>query len=124
MAGKVTHKLSPAKFRIFFGDEIAMGPGKADMLEAIRTSGSISEAARQLGMSYKRGWNLVDTMNRCFREPVVDTATGGGGGGGARVTPFGEKVLAHFRAMERNTDAAIRKDLVKFASMLAPAPRS
>jgi molybdate transport system regulatory protein len=119
----LAHKLSPAKFRIFFGAEIAMGPGKADMLEAIRTSGSISEAARQLSMSYKRGWNLVDTMNRCFREPVVDTATGGGGGGGARVTPFGEKVLAHFRAMERNTDAAIRKDLVKFSSMLAAAPR-
>jgi molybdate transport system regulatory protein len=118
----VAHKITSAKFRIHFGEEIAMGPGKADMLEAIRASGSISQAARQLGMSYKRAWNLVDTMNRCFREPLVDTATGGGGGGGARVTPFGDKVLAHFRTMEKNTDAAIRAELTAFARLLAAKP--
>ena len=100
-----------------------MGPGKANLLEAIRASGSISAAARELKMSYKRAWNLVDTMNRCFREPLVDTATGGGGGGGARLTPFGKIVLAHFRSMEKRTDAAIRSELTDFVTLLADNPR-
>jgi molybdate transport system regulatory protein len=120
----VTHQIASAKFRIYFGDEIAIGPGKAELLEAIRASGSISKAARQLGMSYKRAWNLADTMNRCFREPLIDTATGGGGGGGAHVTPFGEQVLAHFRSMERHTDAAIRADLASFVALLADKPKT
>ena len=119
----MTHRIASAKFRIYFGDEIAMGPGKADLLEAIRASGSISQAAKDLGMSYKRAWNLADTMNRCFREPLIDTATGGGGGGGARLTRFGEKVLAHFRSMEKRTDAAIRADLAAFAALLADNPK-
>ena len=119
----MTHQIASAKFRIYFGDEIAMGPGKADLLEAIRASGSISKAAKDLGMSYKRAWNLADTMNRCFREPLIDTATGGGGGGGAQLTKFGEKVLAHFRSMEKRTDAAIRADLAAFASLLADKPK-
>ena len=119
----MAHQIAPAKFRIYFGDEIAIGPGKADLLDAIRGSGSISRAARDLGMSYKRAWNLADTMNRCFREPLIDTATGGGGGGGARLTTFGEKVLAHFRSMEKRTDDAIRADLVAFSALLADTPK-
>jgi molybdate transport system regulatory protein len=119
----VAHKIAATKFRIHFGTEIAIGPGKADLLEAIRDSGSISSAGRALGMSYKRAWNLADTMNRCFKEPLIDTATGGGGGGGAMLTSFGEKVLQRYRAMERRTDAAIRKDLVEFAALLADTPR-
>ena len=120
----MAHRIAPAKFRIYFGDEIAIGPGKADLLEAIRASGSISKAARRLGMSYKRAWNLADTMNRCFKSPLIDTATGGGGGGGARLTAFGERVLAHFRSMEKRTDAAIRADLAAFAALLADQPRA
>jgi len=120
----VAHRIASAKFRIYFGDEIAFGPGKADLLEAIRESGSISSAARDLGMSYKRAWNLADTMNRCFRRPLIDTATGGGGGGGARLTAFGEKVLSHFRSMEKRTDDAIRADLTAFAALLADKPLS
>lgn len=120
----MAHQISSAKFRIYFGGEIAIGPGKADLLEAIRDSGSISKAARDLGMSYKRAWNLADTMNRCFREPLIDTATGGGGGGGAQLTPFGIKVLAHFRSMEKRTDAAIRADLAAFAALLADKTQS
>ena len=120
----MTHQIASAKFRIYFGDEIAIGPGKADLLDAIRESGSISKAARELGMSYKRAWNLADTMNRCFREPLIDTATGGDGGGGARLTAFGEKVLAHFRSMESRTDAAIRADLIAFAALLAEKPQA
>lgn len=120
----MAHRIAPAKFRIYFGDEIAIGPGKADLLEAIRASGSISKAARRLGMSYKRAWNLADTMNRCFKSPLIDTATGGGGGGGAQLTAFGERVLAHFRSMEKRTDAAIRADLAAFAALLADQPRA
>ncbi len=119
----MAHTLAATKFRIHFGTEIAIGPGKADLLEAIRDTGSISSAARQLKMSYKRAWNLTDTMNRCFREPLVDTATGGGGGGGARLTAFGAQVLKHYRSMEKRTDAAIRKDLLQFAALLADTPR-
>ena len=75
-------------------------------------------------MSYKRAWNLADTMNRCFKAPLIDTATGGGGGGGARLTPFGAKVLAYFRSMEKRTDAAIRADLAAFAELLTDKPLS
>jgi molybdate transport system regulatory protein len=120
----VAHQIASAKFRIYFGGEIAIGPGKADLLEAIRVSGSISAAAREMGMSYRRAWTLVDTMNRCFKEPLVDTATGGGGGGGARLTPFGANVLVHFRSMERRTDAAIRGELASFVALLADKPRT
>ena len=84
--------------RILHGDEIAMGPGKADLLEAIGRTGSISAAGRDLGMSYRRTWMLVDTMNRCWREPLVSTVVGGRTG--ARLTDEGRKVLADYRAFE------------------------
>lgn len=106
-----------------FGSEIAIGPGKADLLDAIAATGSISESARRMGMSYRRAWLLVDTMNRCFREAVVASATGGSGGGGARVTPFGRRVLAQFRAMESRVDRALASDLEKFSDLLADRPR-
>ncbi len=116
------HEVAPAKLRILFGPEIAMGPGKADLLEAIRDSGSISAAGRRLGMSYRRAWMLVDTMNRCFREPLVATGTGGPRGGGATLTPFGAEVLARFRALEGSARAALAAPVAAFADLLAPAP--
>jgi molybdate transport system regulatory protein len=120
----VVHQIASAKFRIYFGDEIAMGPGKADLLDAIRETGSITKAARQLGMSYKRAWTLADTMNRCFKRTLINTATGGGGGGGAHITAFGEQVLSHFRSMEQRADAAVKADLVAFAALLADNPKT
>jgi molybdate transport system regulatory protein len=84
--------------RVLHGDEIAMGPGKADLLEAIARTGSISAAGRELGMSYRRSWMLVDTMNRCWREPLVATVVGGRTG--ARLTDNGRHVLANYRALE------------------------
>jgi molybdate transport system regulatory protein len=69
-------------------------------------------------MSYKRAWNLVDTMNRCFREPVVMTATGGEQGGGARLSPFGREALDTYQRIQRDTDAAIRKDIRAFSKLL------
>ncbi len=117
------HARGPTKLRVMFGPEIAIGPGKADLLAAIAETGSISASAKSLGMSYRRAWLLVDTMNRCFREPVVASATGGSGGGGARLTKFGTRVLGHFRAMQSRIDAAIESDLAAFSELLADRPR-
>lgn len=89
------------KIRLYCGDEIAMGPGKADLLDAIGKHGSISAAGRAMGMSYRRTWMLVDAMNRCWDEPLVETAAGGSHGGGARVTDRGRQVLAHYRALQQ-----------------------
>lgn len=99
-----------------------MGPGKAELVEHIARSGSISAAAREMGMSYRRAWQLVESLNADFREPVVTTATGGARGGGARVTPFGARLVAAFRVMEGKASAAIAADLRRFGKALrAPA---
>lgn len=89
------------KARIYCGEEIAMGPGKADLLDAIAREGSISGAGRALGMSYRRTWMLVDTMNRCWQAPLVETAAGGTQGGGAQLTELGLTVLTRYRDLER-----------------------
>lgn len=102
--GHVPSSLSPClktSLRLMYGGEIALGPGKAELLEAIRDAGSISAAGKGMGMSYRRAWQLVEVMNRCFKGPLVETAKGGSHGGGARLTPLGETVLARYRAMER-----------------------
>ena len=112
------HARGPTKLRVMFGTEIAIGPGKAELLEAIATTGSISAAGKRLGISYRRTWLLVDTMNRCFREPVVASATGGSGGGGAQVTAFGRRVLASFRAMQARVDKALDPELERFSELL------
>ena len=93
------------KAQLLCGDAIAMGPGKADLLEAIATHGSISAAGRALGMSYRRTWLLVDEMNRCFVERLV--VAGRGGGGGAKLTDAGRDALTAYRALEAAIDAAV-----------------
>lgn len=92
----------------------AMGPGKAELIERIARSGSISAAARAMGMSYRRAWQLVEALNAAYKEPVVVTAVGGEHGGGARVTPYGRRLAARFRAMEDKASAAIAADLRRF----------
>jgi len=82
------------------GEQIALGPGKVDLLEAIEKSGSISQAARELGLSYRRAWVLVDTMNQCFKTPLVIPARGGKKGGGAQVTALGLRIAKLYRTME------------------------
>jgi len=108
------------KIRIPHGSESAMGPGKADLLEAIQRSGSISAAARDMGMSYRRAWVLVDTMNRCFVQPLVVTATGGSHGGGAQVTEFGCNVLRRFREIEAMANASVQAEMDEMATLLRP----
>jgi len=88
------------KMQLMCGGEIAMGPGKADLLDAIGRAGSISGGARELGMSYRRAWLLVDAMNRCWQDRLVETAPGRAAGGSARVTTLGREVLARYRALQ------------------------
>jgi len=97
--------------RVDFGTDRAIGPGKVLLLEAIRDTGSISQAGRSLGMSYRRAWLLVDDMNRCFREPVVTAQPGGSQGGGAALTAFGEKVIQKSRTIETDATAAAKPQL-------------
>ena len=97
--------------RIDFGANRALGPGKIRLLEAIGNSGSISRAARALGMSYRRAWLLIDDMNRCFRTPVVATQPGGARGGGAALTPFGLELSAKYRAIEARAMTAAKPHL-------------
>lgn len=107
------------KLRILLGAEIAIGPGKADLLDAVARTGSISAAAREMGMSYRRAWVLVDTMNRSFHAPLVEASKGGSGGGGARVTDLGLQVLARYRAMEIKAAASVATEMREFARLLA-----
>ena len=106
-------------FRLILGDDIALGPGKVQLLEAIRTTGSIAAAGRELGMSYKRAWHLVDTMNRCFASPLVEASKGGAHGGGARITPLAEDVIAIYRRLEARARKAGEAELAALVRHLA-----
>ena len=92
------------------GDQIALGPGKVDILEEIARSGSISKAARELGLSYRRAWTLVDTMNKSFKSCLVKGSAGGKKGGGAHLTPLGKKMAKTYRIMEAKAERAIQLD--------------
>jgi molybdate transport system regulatory protein len=106
------------RVRITKGDEIAIGPGKVDLLEAIGETGSITSAAKKLGMSYRRAWLLIDTMNRCFKKPVIEAEAGGRRGGGTRVTPTGRDVIRLYRAAERKSQRAAQADLAALIKLL------
>lgn len=107
------------KIRLYNGADIAIGPGKADLLEAIRQHGSISAAARTLGMSYRRAWLLVETMNRSFRQPLVTTLAGGKHGGGTQLTAVGEQVLQQYRLLGAQALAAVQPGLDELIGLLA-----
>jgi molybdate transport system regulatory protein len=119
-------QVGPLKLKAQFlcGGELAMGPGKADLLDAIQAEGSISGAGRRLGMSYRRTWLLVDAMNRCWAEPLVEATAGGGQFKGARVTEAGQDILAAYRALEaRLAEAAHGEALKLMTDRLLAAPR-
>lgn len=97
-----------------------MGPGKADLLIAIKESGSIAAAGRRMDMSYQKTRQLVDELNQSFVGPLVEGFKGGTHGGGARLTPLGEEVLTRFLAMEKKAEGAVRGDLEAFRGLLAP----
>ena len=102
-----------SRFRLRIGSdrELALGPGKVALLEAIQETGSISAAGRKLGMSYRRAWLLVDAMNRAFRRPVITTATGGREGGGTELTGTGAEVVRRYRKIEALASAAAAKEI-------------
>ena len=104
------------RFRVLRGKDIAMGPGKAELLEQIGKSGSIAEAAAELGMSYMRAWTLIKTMERCFEQPLVTVSRGGAGHGGAQLTANGRRALGLYRGMEARSlsaTATMRREMVK-----------
>jgi molybdate transport system regulatory protein len=112
------------KAQLLCGEELAMGPGKADLLDAIQAEGSISGAGRRLGMSYRRTWLLVDAMNRCWVEPLVEATAGGGQAKGARVTPAGVEILKAYRTLEAQVAKAADSDALKLMTgKLLAAPR-
>ena len=106
------------KIQLVVNDSIALGPGKADLLEAIQEKGSISAAAVHMGMSYKRAWDLVNTMNKSFKQTVVATSIGGGKGGGAEITDFGSQVLVQYRVIEAKTTLALKAEMSDLLFML------
>jgi molybdate transport system regulatory protein len=112
-------KKPPAlRLRIVFGGGAMLGPGKADLLEGIRETGSIAAAARGMNMSYKRAWMLVETMNAAFRAPVVQSSRGGSAGGGASLTQTGAAVLAEYRKLQDITAEAGADRIAALQAML------
>jgi molybdate transport system regulatory protein len=108
--------------RIVLSDGVAIGPGRADLLDAIHAHGSISAAGRTMAMSYKRAWDLVETMNAAFARPLVDTSAGGASGGGSRLTATGLAVLSSYRRIETLSAGAASGELALLAGLLAPTP--
>ncbi|WP_019938627.1 winged helix-turn-helix domain-containing protein [Bordetella sp. FB-8] len=108
------------RMRAYRGEDIAVGPGKIALLQAIAHTHSISAAARELGMSYRRAWLLVDALNRSLREPAVATSTGGARGGGSVVTPSGLALIQCYRAIETTAATAAAAHIEALKRMLAP----
>jgi molybdate transport system regulatory protein len=121
---KTTLSASPlhakTRFRVLLKHAVAIGPGKADVLQAIAETGSIAEAGRRLGMSYQRVWSLVRAMNGDFIEPLVLTQRGGTAGGGAVLTDIGTQALAIYRAIERDAERAVAKRLPQLVALIRP----
>ena len=109
--------MTSLKLRILF-DEAMIGPGKAELLERIRDTGSIAAAGRQMAMSYKRAWLLVEEMNAAFAHPLVTSARGGAGGGGAQLTDAGAEVILLYRDVLERSERAAAEPLSALESML------
>ena len=107
------------RLRLKHGNQVVIGPGKIDLLEAIGATGSISAAARSLDMSYRRAWLLVDEMNRGLVAPVVSATTGGSRGGGATLTPTAWTIIERYRSIEAVALAAVVDDLAVLLELIA-----
>jgi molybdate transport system regulatory protein len=112
--------MTKLRLRILF-DEAMLGPGKAELLAGIAATGSIAAAGRQMGMSYKRAWMLVEEMNAAFRDPLVSSTRGGSGGGGARLTEAGDEVLRLYHAIVTAARDAAAGRIAMLEAMLRPA---
>jgi len=109
--------------RVTFSDDFYVGPGRADLLEGIAATGSISAAGKRMGMSYKRAWSLVQALNEGFGAPLVEASRGGAAQGGASLTTDGTLVLERYRAMEAATRKAIAPEIVTVAKRLSDIAR-
>ena len=115
--GMPTVRIIP-RIRVVYGRDVALGPGKAELLEHIAQTGSLRKAAAAMEMSYMRAWTLVQTMNRCFKKPVVVTTRGGAAGGSALVTETGRRVLDLYRHMEARGLRGMKPAQRQFAKLL------
>ena len=116
---RIPNQREGLRFRLVLKAGFSLGPGKADLLEAIETTGSLAAAGSQLEMSPKRVWTLIREMNEAFRAPVIATEKGGaGGGGGARLSDLGRQVLDRYRAMEREANAAIAAGVEELRALM------
>jgi molybdate transport system regulatory protein len=122
MTGPLPHPR--LRIRIVFGETEMIGPGKAELLERIARTGSIAAAGREMGMSYKRAWALVGTLNAMFRAPVVLSTRGGPRGGGAALTETGQEVLRLYRAFEARAAEAGEDQIDAFLALLAGGPQA
>jgi len=106
------------RFRVYSGDKIVLGPGKAQILAHVAETGSLSEAARLMEMSYTRAWTLVKLMNESFNEPLIESVRGGSSGGGAMLTKTGQKVLALYQQMQSEAQIATKANGKKLIALL------
>lgn len=118
-------KSQPAKaslrprLRVMLGAEIALGPGRVDLLELIQETGSLRAAAERMGLSYMRAWQLIKYTNRCFNAPVVEVVRGGKHGGGAKLTETGRRTLTAYRLMEKQCQRAMKPSWTSLRKFLA-----
>jgi molybdate transport system regulatory protein len=113
-----------ARLRIDFDAVHAVGPGKIALLERMRACGSLSQAARELDMSYRRAWQLLDSLNTSFNEPVILTSVGGKGGGGSEITPLGIALIDAYRALEKEVTALAQQRFKPLRNRIAPTSGS
>jgi molybdate transport system regulatory protein len=124
MMAKRAGEVLQLRLRVLRGGDIVMGPGRADLLTQIRATGSIAAAGRQMGMSYKRAWALVEAMNAIFAAPLVEAVKGGAGGGGAHLTEAGMNVLAAYRGLEAMAQTCSENLLAELDVALQVPPAS
>ncbi len=109
---------STPRLRVLFGGTTALGPGRVVLLDAIGRTGSIAAAAREMGMSYRRAWTLVEAMNKCFKSALVERAVGGKGGGGAVLTQAGHDVIDRYQEMESKASKSVVAELEEFQRLM------
>ncbi|MGZ2749110.1 winged helix-turn-helix domain-containing protein [Burkholderia stagnalis] len=108
------------RMRVRMGDTVALGPGKVALLEAVREHGSISAAARSLGMSYRRAWLLIDELNRSLTSPATVSEQGGHSGGGCTLTPVGDEIVRLYRAIEQQAQKHCAKQIAALTGFMQP----
>ncbi len=113
--------MASMSIRIDLDQDRRLGPGKVLLLERIAEHGSIAAAGRSMTMSYRRAWELVAALNQSFAEPLVAAQMGGRQGGGASLTPLGEKLVAHYRAIEREAAVAVEPHLRALQAAAGPS---